>query len=290
MNHDVYICCDEKNRNIGDAVCRTFEENAISCWIKSRDMSSDDPVDTITKAIEASKCFVLILSKHSKDANYAIIETDIAFSREIPIVTLNLDDSRLDGNLEFILETQTKISAFPNPKKQLETLVRKTSDIIKKPKSNVKINSKSVHEFEKINPQRNENTIKKIIKIAVPIAVVLLLVYFFVVVPTGQNTTEDGIFAMNVTDVDVSQANGGYKYTVHGESYNMPSDASKYLMNIKFMDKDENLVFEINSTADEFNSGIMGSCDLNEDNITHVDFKLIDLNNKVLSEQKYVIE
>ena len=130
---------------------------------------------------------------------------------------------------------------------------------------------------------------KKFIKIAIPIAVVLILVYFFVIIPTGQHTTEDGVFAMNITTVDVAPSNGAYKYTVYGESYNMPSDSQKYLMNIRFFDEKDNMLFEINSTADEFKSGIIGTCELDKNNITHIGFKLMDLNDKEISKQDYVI-
>lgn len=290
MSHDVYICYDEKDKKAGDAICNMFEENDISSWIKSRDMSSSDSADTIINSIEDSKCFVLVYSKNSKDTNYIITETDIAFSRNIPILVFNIDGTKIGRNLEFILETQPMIYSFPNLKNQLETLVKKTRSIIGKPEGDVKIAIKYLRAFEKINPDRKEYTFKSIIKIAIPIAIVLILVYFFVIMPTGQQTTEDGVFAMNITDVDVSGSGGSYKYTVHGESYNMPSDSANYLMNIKFMDDKDKLVFEINSTADEFKSGVIGSCELDNNDVDHIDFKLMDLNGKVISQEKYAIK
>ena len=91
---------------------------------------------------------------------------------------------------------------------------------------------------------------------------------------------------MNVTDVEVN----GLNYIVHGESFNLPSDATKYFMNIKFFDSSDNLLFEVNSTADEFKSGIIWQGDLPSDNVTHVGFKLTDLNGNVLSKEDYVIK
>lgn len=285
MNHDVYICYGKEDKEVGNAVYRILEENNIKSWIKSKHFSSDDSVDKITNAIADSKCFILIYSKNSKNNNFIITETDIAFSKNVPILLFNIDESKLAGNLEFISETQTKVASFPNSKKQLKTLVMKTSEIIGKSKDNVKIDSKCVKFFEKINPKKRENAIKKYIKIAIPIAAVLILIYFFVILPTGQNTTEDGIFSMNITKIEVS----GTDYVVHGESYNLPADCEKYFMNLKFFDKDENLVYEVNSTADEFKSGIIWKGDLPSDNTTHVGFKLTDLNGNELSKQNYVI-
>lgn len=285
MNRDVYICYDDKQEEISEAICDLFKDNNIQSWIKSRDFPSND-ADKIVNAIATSKCFVLILSNNSKNSNHIITETDIAFSRDIPILVFAIDELKLEGNLEFILETQTRISSFPNSKKQLETLVRKTSDIVGKPAGNVKIDSRYVSLFEKINPKRRENNVKKYVKIAIPIAIVLVLIYLFVILPMGQNTTENGVFSMNVTGVDVN----GLNYVVHGESFNLPGDADKYFMNIRFLDGNDNMIFEVNSTADEFKSGIIWQGNLPSGNATHVGFKLTDKGGKVLSKEDYKIK
>ncbi len=285
MNHDVYICYDKKDEYLSDELYQLFEKNNIKAWSKSKDMHSDESVDTITNAISESKCFVLLLGKSSNDTNYIMTELDIAFSNEIPIVVFDIDEGKSSKKLEFLIRTQKVIPSYPNSKKQLEKLVKETSDIVKKPVDKVKIDSKTVDAFEQINPKRKENKIKKYIAIAIPIVAALILIYFFVIIPTGQNTTSDGIFAMNMTKIEVN----GNQYAVYGESYNMPSNPEKYIMNIRFYDKDNNNVFEVNSTADEFKKGIIWQGDLTTNNATHAEFKLIDLNNKVISQNDYVI-
>ena len=286
MNHDVYICYDKKDEYLSDELYELFEKNNIKAWSKSKDMPSGGSVDTITNAISESECFVLILGKSSKDTNYIMTELDIAFSNEVPIVVFDIDEGKSSKKLEFLIRTQKVIPSYPNSKKQLEKLVKETSEKIKKPVDNVKIDSKTVDVFDEINPKRKENKIKKYIAIAIPIAAVLILIYFFVIIPAGQNTTSDGIFSMNMTKIEVN----GNNYAVYGESYNMPSNPEKYFMNIKFYDKDDNNVFEVNSTADEFKKGIMWQGDLPTNNVTHVGFKLIDLNNKVLSQNNCTIQ
>lgn len=285
MNHDVYICYDKKDEYLSDELYQLFEKNNIKAWSKSKDMHSDESVDTITNAISESKCFVLLLGKSSNDTNYIMTELDIAFSNEIPIIVFDIDEGKSSKKLEFLIRTQKVIPSYPNSKKQLEKLVKETSDIVKKPVDKVKIDSKTVDAFEQINPKRKENKIKKYIAIAIPIVAALILIYFFVIIPTGQNTTSDGIFAMNMTKIEVN----GNQYAVYGESYNMPSNPEKYIMNIRFYDKDNNNVFEVNSTADEFKKGIIWQGDLTTNNATHAEFKLIDLNNKVISQNDYVI-
>ena len=286
MAHDVYICYDERDRQYCDAISSIFSENGIVSWVKSKDMSSQGPVDRITKAIEDSKCFILILSTNSRDANFVTTETDIAFSRDVPIIVFNIDDSKIGKNIEFILETQMVLSAFPEPKKQLKTLVRETSKYIGKSLGSVKLDSKFVKPFDEINPYAGKLKIRKYAAVAAVAVIALALIYLFVIVPTGQHTTEDGAFSMNVTDVAVD----GVKYTVYGESYNMPSDSVNYVMNIRFFDENDNLVYEVNSTADEFKSGKIWSGNLHSDNATHIGFSLTDINGKLLSKQDYVVK
>lgn len=285
MNHDVYICYDEKDEQLSDELYRLFENNGLKPWTKSRDMASGDSIDKVTHAIGDSECFVLILDKKSKETNYILTELDIAFSGEIPIVIFNLDDEKLSKKLEFLIRTQKVINSFPNTKSQLKTLVRETSKTAGKPVQDVKIDSSTIRSFEDLNPKRNENRIKKYVAVAIPLAAIVILAYLFVILPAGQNTTSDGVFAMNMTNVE---ANANH-YIVHGESYNLPSDSEKYFMNIKFFDKNDAMVFEVNSTADEFKKGIIWQGDLPSNNVTHVGFKLIDLNNKVLSQNNYTI-
>lgn len=289
MGHDVYMCYDEKDMEICDALAQVFEDNGIKAWLKSRQQASISKTD-ITNAISEARCFVLLLTKNSKDKNFVLTESDIAFSRNVPLLVLNVDNSKLNPNLEFILETQTKMYPIADSKKQLELIVEKTSEIIGKRANNIKINSNAVREFEKSNPYRKNNRIMRYVKIAVPILIALILVYFLVILPAGQNTTEDGVFSMNITDVEITETGNAYQYKVYGESYNLPSDSEMYFMNIKFFDNEDNEVFEVNSTADEFKYGIICSCELVDNNITHIGFRLTDLKGKLLSEEDYVIE
>lgn len=285
MNHDIYICYDKREKHLSDELYRLFEKNGIKPWSKSKDMASGASIDTVTQAISESKCFVLIFGENAKETNYVLTELDIAFSSEIPIIVFNIDEVKSTQKLEFLLRTQTIIQSYPKTKRQLKKLVNKTSEIVQKPVKNVEISRETIEAFEAINPKKKENSIKKYIAIAIPIAAIVILIYLFVIVPTGQNTTADGVIAMNMTDVQVK----GNNYAVYGQSYNLPKDSQNYIMNIRFYDKNNNNVFEVNSTADEFRQGIIWQGDLPTNNVTHVGFKLTDLNNKVLSHNDYVI-
>lgn len=279
--HDVYICYDDEDKIKADAICHLFEQHNIKCWIHSRDYSSKDTVDKIAQAIRKSKCMVLLYSDNSKNCNHVLTDVDIAFSGGIPILVFNIDDSNKKGDLEFFLANKKFISAFPKPNDQLDLLVRETSNIINKPCIEVEVSPKIYKLFER------KNNLLKYVKIAIPIMVILVLIFYFIVLPMGQYTTDDGVFSMNITNVDVKEVDGKYFYTVFGEAYNMPQNSTKYFMKTQYFDSKNNMVYGINSSADEFKSGIIASFNVPQNNITHISFRLVDINDNLICEDEY---
>ncbi|WP_407423237.1 toll/interleukin-1 receptor domain-containing protein [Methanobrevibacter sp.] len=286
--HDVFICYDENDKLLSDVVCRVFEDNNIKCWIKSRDYSSNDSVDTISRAIMDSKCLVLIYSNNSKNSDYVLTEVDIAFTEGVEILVFNIDNSNRKGNSEFFLKNKDFISALPNPAEQLKALVSDTSKLLKRPVGKTIISSRDSKEIERLIPKPKDYT--KYVKVAVPIIIGIVLIFYFFILPMGQHTTDDGNFTMKITDVGVSDVNGEYSYTVYGESYNLPNDPFNYIMKTKYYDAENNEVYSINSTADEFRSGKITSFEVPQKNITKVTFELVDLKDNVLCEDEFKIK
>ncbi len=289
MNHDVYICYDKKDKKLSESVYHIFEKNDVRCWIKSKHFSDSDSVVKISQAIKSSKAVVLVYSKNSKVDNYVISEIDMAFTNNIPILVFFIDDSTQKGELEFFIKNKPHVFVYPNPEVQLETLVRKTTDLIGKKVGNPVVPKKDIKLFEKKEPKPIEGKLKKYIAIAIPVFIALLLIYFFIILPAGQYTTEDGVFSMKITDVTVKEQNGEYLYSVYGEAYNLPPDPKNYIMKTNYYDKENNLVYSLNATVDEFSSGLICSFDVPKDNITNVTFDLVDFNNNVISKDTYQI-
>ena len=288
MVHDVFICYDENDKKAGEEICHVLEENNIKCWIKSRDYSSRDSVEKISKAVKESKCLLLIYSKNSKDSPTVITEVDIAFSNNVSILTFNIDGSKNNAGLEFFLKNKPWISLFPNVSEQLRTLVKDTSQMISDPIEKPRISSKSVKYFKEIKPQGSKR-LRNLIIIAVPVVIALILIFTFIISPTGQYTTGDGNFTMKITNVEVNNANGMYFFTVFGESYNMPENSNQYIMKIHFLDGNNNEVYSVNSSADEFSSGIICRIKLPENNVRNVTFELVDLEGNIISKDSYLI-
>ena len=281
MSHDVFVCYDERDKATGEEVCHVLEANKIRCWIKSRDYSRNDSVDMISKAIRDSKCLVLVYSKNSKNSNIAITEVDIAFSSNVPIIAFNIDKSKNNGDLEFFLKNKPWIDAFPNPAGQLKRLVRDTSQKIGKPVDGPEIPSKSIKYFKSLEPPRWIIP-PRFLKIAVPIAIILILAFVFIIQPMGHYTTDEGNFTMNLTDVEVNHANGMYFFIVHGESYNMPENSNQYIMKVSFLDENNSEVYSLNASADEFKSGVICNIKLPENNVRNVTLELVDLEDNTL--------
>ena len=279
--HDVYICYDSEDETKANSICHLFEQHRITCWIKSRDYFSGDSVDKISHAIRNSKCMVILYSKNSKISNRVVTEVDIAFSSGIQILVFNIDGTNKKGDLEFFLKNKKFINAFPKTQDQLALLVENTSEIIDNPCENVEIPPNIYKLFE------HKSKAMKYVKIAIPAIVILALVFYFVVLPMGQITTDSGVFSMNITNVDVKEADGKYFYTVYGQSYNMPQNSTLYFMKTQYFDSKNNMVYEINTSADEFKFGVIASFEVAQKNITHISFKLVDISDKLICEDEY---
>ena len=106
MADEVYICYDERDLEMAKKVCDTLEDNGLDCWLKNRDTGAKHMVDEIMNAIKKSKVMVLLYSQNSKDSNFVNNEVDIAFAEKRSILVFQIDDSKLDGSLEFFLRNK----------------------------------------------------------------------------------------------------------------------------------------------------------------------------------------
>ena len=133
MNHEVYICYDDKDIMTANAICHVLEENKMKCWFKKRDLGVDHMVEGMMDAIHQASLVVLIFSNHSKHSNFVNAEIDIAFTNEIPILVFKIDESKLDGGLEFFLNNKHWLDAYPDPEVKFESLIRDASKLLDKP-------------------------------------------------------------------------------------------------------------------------------------------------------------
>lgn len=157
MSHEVYICYDDHDEITANAICHVMEENKIKCWLMSRDLGVDHVVDGVLEAINQSKVMVLIFSNYSKNSNYVNTEVDIAFTDEIPILVFKIDESKLDGGLEFFLSNKHWLDAYPNPEVKFENLIRDTSKLLGKPINKPIVNESKINNQSGIVKESEDN-------------------------------------------------------------------------------------------------------------------------------------
>jgi hypothetical protein len=161
MNHEVYICYDDKDQITANAICHVLEENKIKCWFKTRDLGVTPMVDGIMEAINEAQVMVLIFSSHAKESNFVNTEVDIAFTKNIPILVFKIDESKLDGGLEFFLNNKHWLDAYPDPEVKFDSLIRDTSKLLEKPISKPVVSNKtSVRSFSD-EGEKKEKSINK---------------------------------------------------------------------------------------------------------------------------------
>lgn len=124
MSQDVFISYSTDDSKIADEVCYVLEQNGLSCWIAPRNISSGkNYVDEIAYAIKTTKIVVLIFSKSSQESKYVNNEINMAYTRNKPIISFNIDNTMPEGYMEYYLKVSQWLVADPTPEDHLETLV-----------------------------------------------------------------------------------------------------------------------------------------------------------------------
>lgn len=288
MAHDVYICYDERDLEIAKNVCDSLEDNGLECWLKNRDAGVHNIVNEIMNAIKKSKVMVLLYSKNSKNSNFVNNEVDIAFAQKRSILVYQIDDSKLEGGLEFFLRNKPWIKAYPNPESQFDKLATDTAKLVKEQKS---------------KDRRVLNVVKQH-KIPVIIGIVVLIVIAAVAgyMMTGDSGTTSNLKAgdielkitdFHVDDVRKENTDWNYSYYVGGTISPAPGEKDGCKISTDFYDKSGNLVETVETPfedAQKVSSGfLLGSTVSDTNDIKMADVQLINRDNVIIAEDDSVI-
>ena len=312
--HEVYICYDEKDQLTADAICHALEDNTIKCWLKSRDAGINHVVEEIMDAINNSQVMILVFSDFAKHSNYVNTEVDIAFTEKIPILVFKIDESKLDGGLEFFLGNTHWLDAYPDFEVHFESLVRDTSKLLEKPISKPEL-SDETEKLKKKAIKHNKEREKRIHKIENPsflsrfkipiIAVVIILilavgVFAFTSMDDGVGGTSEAeknlpnitmkITDFHVDDVSKQDSSWNYSYFVGGTINPLPKTPEDYKIMVDFYDKSGTLVdsseTQLNEAQIVNNGYLFGSAVSNSNNIKRVDVQLINENGIVVAQSE----
>ena len=285
MAHDVYLSYDETDLETALNVCETLESNGLKCWMKNRDVDDDNRVRAIIKAIKQTRVLLLIHSKNSKSSKFINNEVNEAFDADKSFLVYYIDDSKLEGGLEYFLKTKPSVNAYPNPEEKNDILIKLTKNLVKKQK-------------------RQDGSIKNIInknKKAVAIGVIALVVLVAAVgfmMFNGNGTTSSepvnvGDFKIKITDFDmddVTKQNLGwnYSYSVIGTISPTPEGQSGLKIVVDFYDQTGKLVDTTETPFEDAKisgSGyLFGSLGYESKDISYVEVQLIDGDNIIIAQ------
>ncbi len=85
--YDVFVSYSSKDKTTCDALCATFENKGIRCWIAPRDiLPGANWGEAIIRGIEQCQVMVLVFSAHSNESPQVKREVERAVSKGIPVI------------------------------------------------------------------------------------------------------------------------------------------------------------------------------------------------------------
>jgi hypothetical protein len=285
MAHDVYLGYDEDDLETALNVCETLEDNGLKCWMKNRDVDEDNRVRAITKAIKASKLYILIHSKNSKSSKFINNEVSEAFDSDRSFLVYYIDDSKLEGGLEYFLKAKPSVKAYPNPEEKNDVLIKLAKNLVKKRK----------REDSKITNVIKNN--KKAVAIAaIALVAIVAVVGFMMYSGVGTTPSEPvnvGDYKLKITDFnmeDVTKQDLGwnYSYSVVGTISPTPSGNSSLKIVVDFYDQSGKLIQTTETPFEDAQisgSGyLFGSFGYENKDITYAEVQLIDSGNVIIAQ------
>src|SRR5262249_40572215 len=113
---DVFVSYSAEDKEIADQVRDFLEEQAVSCWVASRDIDSGQNfAAAIVQAINRSRVMVLILSPFANRSEHTAREVALAAKRGIPIIPFRAENVDPSEALAYFLSNVHWLDAFPPP-------------------------------------------------------------------------------------------------------------------------------------------------------------------------------
>lgn len=122
-----FISYSSKDRNVADNLCFKLESKGIKVWYAPRNVSGPY-AESITRAIESSSHFIIILSENSISSEHVLNEIDLAFQKlpnDIKFKPLRIDTFLLNPSFKYYLSRQHWMDAnVPPLEKRLDEFVQ----------------------------------------------------------------------------------------------------------------------------------------------------------------------
>ena len=127
IKYDVFISYNSSDKVIADAVCHFIECRKLRCFIAPRDIVPPDWAGSITRAIERSKAFVVIVSENSIASNEVAKEITLATRVSNYIFPFRVENAEMNERMTYHLSSFHWIDAIEPP---LEKRINELADRI----------------------------------------------------------------------------------------------------------------------------------------------------------------
>src|SRR3984885_7497439 len=129
MRADVFVSYSQPDRSQAYEIVSQLEARGIKVWVAPRDIKpSAEWAAEIIEAIGASKIMVLVFSGASNSSPQVRREVERAVHRQVPVLTVRVEDALPTKSMEYFLSAQHWLDAFPPPlTRHCEQLCREVS-------------------------------------------------------------------------------------------------------------------------------------------------------------------
>jgi len=116
MYADVFVSYSQSDRSPAFEIVSRLEACGIKVWVAPRDIApSAEWAAEIIEAIAAAKIMVLVFSGTSNSSPQVRREVERAVHRQVPILTLRIEEALPTKSMEYFLSAQHWLDAFPPP-------------------------------------------------------------------------------------------------------------------------------------------------------------------------------
>jgi hypothetical protein len=116
MRADVFVSYSQPDRPQAFEIVSQLEARGIKVWVAPRDIApSAEWAAEIIEAIGSSKIMVLVFSGASNSSPQVRREVERAVHRQVPVLTVRIEDALPTKSMEYFLSAQHWLDAFPPP-------------------------------------------------------------------------------------------------------------------------------------------------------------------------------
>jgi hypothetical protein len=187
LSRDVFVSYSSRDLEKAEAVRSGLEGRGIKCWMAPRDILPGTSFEeSIIKAINECKVFVLIFTAASCHSSHVENEVRIAWTRDMPIIPFRLEDVALSNIMNYYIGSKHWLDATTPPiEKHVSLLADNVAQLLGQP-GEEKVPPVPVETV--VAGQTSPSARKKPVVLVVALGIVLIVVLIIVVAVMSNNS------------------------------------------------------------------------------------------------------